>query len=105
MAKLEVSEAAARIIRAVRAERTGVLTISIDGGCCEGTAPHLYEDYVLPAGAHYVGEVEDVGVYVPGHLKDQYERTGVTIDLIEEDGSDSMSIETELGRRLVLRFR
>jgi len=101
---LTVTDRAASILRTVRAERTGVLTISIDSGCCEGTAPNLYEDYVLPAGVHEIGRAEGIPVYVAPYLKENWQRADVTLDLVDEDSSDAMSLETEHGVRLVLRF-
>ena len=104
MAVLEVSERAAELLRRIRGERSGVLTITIDGGCCEGTAPHLYEDYVLPYGVHEIGNAEGVPVYIPGNLVEQYEAATVRLDVMDDAGSDAMSIETALGKRLVLRY-
>jgi uncharacterized protein (DUF779 family) len=103
MATLTVTDRAADILRKVRADRSGVLTISIDGGCCEGTAPHLYEDYLLPYGAFEIGRAEGIPVYVPAHLRDQWVDARITLDLVGEDSSDAMSLETEHGVRLVLR--
>ena len=87
----------------MREARSGQLTISIDGGCCEGTAPHLYEDYVLPQGCHPIGQAEGISVYVPGRFQAQYEAATVIIDLVDDALSDAMSLETEFGVRLVVR--
>jgi uncharacterized protein (DUF779 family) len=104
MATLEVSPAAATILRSVRGVRRGRLTITIDGGCCDGTAPHLYEDYVLPAGAEMIGRAEGIPVYVPGALAEQYRDERVKLDLIEDPTADALSLETEHGVRLIVRF-
>ena len=103
MVTLHISERAAEIIRKVQGQCRGDLTITIDGGCCEGTAPHLYDNYLVPHGSHQIGRAEGVSVYVPPGFKDQYEVATVTIDLIEEPLSDAMSLETAYGVRLVLR--
>jgi len=103
MSELHVSETAAAVIREVRHDRGGVLTITIDGGCCEGTAPHLYENYVVPAGCIEIGRFDDIPVYIPGALGEQYADARVTIDVIDDPVSDAMSLETSLGKRLVLR--
>lgn len=108
MSELCVSAAAATVIREVRrtrqaeTDRDGVLTITIDGGCCEGTAPHLYENYVVPAGCVEIGRFDGIAVYVPPQLGDQYAAARVTIDVIDDPVSDAMSLETSLGKRLVL---
>ena len=103
VSELRVSEGAATVIREVRSSRGGTLTITIDGGCCEGTAPHLYEDYVVPAGCVEIGRFDDIPVYVPGALGEQYADARVTIDVIDDPVSDALSLETSLGKRLVLR--
>ena len=105
MAELIVSDAAVAVIRETRKHRGGALTITIDGGCCEGTAPHLYENYVVPAGCIEIGRVDGIAVYIPGHLGDQYAASRVTIDVIDDAVSDAMSLETTLGKRLVLRHK
>ena len=81
----------------------GELTISIDTGCCEGTAPHLYDNYVLPYGSIEVGRADGIGIFVPPHLEEQYDGACFEIDAIEDQGSDAMSLETRLGKRLVMR--
>jgi uncharacterized protein (DUF779 family) len=101
---LEVSPTAATILRSVRGARHGRLTITIDGGCCDGTAPHLYENYVLPAGAEMIGRAEGIPVYVPGALAEQYRDARVRLDLVEDPSSDALSLETEHGVRLIVRF-
>ena len=103
MASVEFTENAREVLQRVRASRAGVLTISIDTGCCEGTAPHLYEDYMLPYGSTAIGEADGVSVYVPPHLAALYENASIVIDAVDEEASDVMSIETSLGKRLVLR--
>ncbi len=109
MAELHVTAAAATVIRQVRKARHaanargGTLTITIDGGCCEGTAPHLYSGYVVPAGCIEIGRFDDIPVFIPPQLGAQYASTRLTIDVVDDPASDAMSLETELGKRLVLR--
>jgi uncharacterized protein len=103
VSELRVSESAAAVIREIRSDRGGALTITIDGGCCEGTAPHLYENYVVPAGCIEIGRFDDIPVYIPGTLGDQYADARVTIDVIDDPLSDAMSLETSLRKRLILR--
>ena len=80
----------------------GRLTFTIDGGCCEGTAPHLFEDAVL-AGVDPVGEAAGVPVYLQAAMTTLYADADVTIDVVDEPMSDAMSLETEYGVRFVLR--
>jgi uncharacterized protein (DUF779 family) len=94
--------AVAVVERAGRA-RTGALTITIGTGCCESTAPFLYEDFWPGPDQEPVGEVAGVPVYAPEYLRAMYPGDdGVVIDLF--DGiAESMSIETEWDCRLFLR--
>jgi uncharacterized protein (DUF779 family) len=101
--ELRVSDAAAAVVRQVRHDRGGTLTITIDGGCCEGTAPHLYENYVVPAGAIEIGRVDEVPVFIPGNLGEQYATASVTIDVVDDPLSDALSLETNLGKRLTMQ--
>ena len=103
VATIRITARAAEVLARVRSERTGPLTFLIDGGCCEGTAPHLYEHAFLTSGAEKAGEVEGVPVYLQPAMVPLYADADVTIDVIEQELSDAMSIETEYGLRFVLR--
>ena len=105
MPTITTTPRAAETLRRIRTERTGPLTITIDGGCCEGTAPHLYEHYVHAPGARAIAEVCDIPVFMPEAMAALYADARVTIDVIEAPLSDAMSLETELGVRFVLRER
>lgn len=102
MPTIRITPKAAEVVARVRATRRGALTFTIDGGCCEGTAPHLFEDAVL-AGVDAVGEVAGVPVYLQAAMVRPFADADVTIDVVEEPMSDAMSLETEYGLRFVLR--
>ena len=102
MPVIRITPRAAEVVARVRAARSGKLTFTIDGGCCEGTAPHLFEDAVL-AGVEPVGEAADVPVYLQAAMIAPYADADVTIDVVDEPMSDAMSLETEYGLRFVLR--
>lgn len=79
------------------------MTITIGTGCCESTAPFLYEDFWPGPDQEPVGEVAGVTVFAPDYLRAGYpDDEGVVIDVNDEFG-ESLSIETEFGVRLVLR--
>src|SRR3954462_2283544 len=83
--------------------RAGALTVTIGTGCCESTAPFLYEDFWPGPDQEAVGEVEGVIIYAPEYLRTQYPGDdGVVLDVVDELG-ESLSVETELGCRLILR--
>ena len=97
------TDRAAAVIRAMQARRAGTLTVTIGTGCCESTAPFLYEDFWPGPDQAAVGTVEGVTVYAPEYLRRQYPGPdGVVLDVTEEL-AESLSVETELGCRLILR--
>ena len=96
--------AAARIVERAKRDRRGALVFTIGTGCCESTAPFLYEDFWPGPDSESVGEVAGVAVFAPEYLRTLYPGDeGVVVDV--EDGlmAESMSIETEYGCRFVLR--
>ena len=95
--------AASRVVEQAKRDRRGALVFTIGTGCCESTAPFLYEDFWPGPDSEPVGEVAGVAVYAPAYLRALYPGDdGVTID-VEELMAESMSIETEYGYRFILR--
>ena len=103
MTTVHITARAADVVTRVRGERAGALTFTIDGGCCEGTAPHLFEDAILAGGAEQIGNVAGVPVYLQPAMAAPYRAATVTIDVVDDPTSDAMSLETEYGLRFVLR--
>ena len=102
--KVTGTAAASRIVERAKRDRRGVLVFTIGTGCCESTAPFLYEDFWPGPDSEPVGEVSDVSVYAPGYLRALYPgEEGVVIDVEEGLTAESMSIETEYGCRFILR--
>jgi len=96
--------AAARVVERARHDRSGELVFTIGTGCCESTAPFLYEDFWPGPDAEPVGAVAGVPVYAPAYLRALYPAgDGVVIDVDDGLMAESMSIETEYGCRFVLR--
>ena len=102
--KVTGTEAAARIVEQAKCDRRGALVFTIGTGCCESTAPFLYEDFWPGPDSEAVGEVAGVPVYAPEYLRALYPgKEGVTVDVEEGSMAESMSIETEYGCRFILR--
>jgi len=98
------TDRAARIVERMRAMRSGRLTITIGTGCCESTAPFLYEDFWPGPDQEVVGRVGDIEIFAPEYLRKLYPGDeGAVVDVDEDYVAESLSIETELGCRLVLR--
>ena len=102
--KVTGTPAAARTVERVRRDRRGALVFTIGTGCCESTAPFLYEDFWPGPDQEVVGEVDGVPVFAPEYLRALYPGDeGVVIDVEQDLPAESMSIETEFGCRFVLR--
>jgi uncharacterized protein (DUF779 family) len=101
--RIEVTEAAAETVRAVRARGRTNLVMVLSNGCCDSTAPFLYDNYVIGPDAESVGEIEGVEVFAPAWIRTLYPDDSLTVDVIEGANEDSFSLETDLGRRFVLR--
>lgn len=100
---MTATDRAAAVIERARQARRGTLTITIGTGCCESTAPFLYEDFWPGPDQEVVGEVAGVAVWAPAYLRELYPGDeGVVIDLYDGP-AESMSIETEWDCRLFLR--
>ena len=98
--------AAARIVERAKRDRRGALVFTIGTGCCESTAPFLYEDFWPGPDSETVGEVGGVPVFAPEYLRSLYPGDdSVVVDVEEGLMAESMSIETEYGCRFVLRDR
>jgi uncharacterized protein (DUF779 family) len=101
--RVTATEQAESVITQMGERRTGTLTVTIGTGCCESTAPFLYEDFWPGPDQEAVGEVGGVVVYAPEYLRSQYPGDdGVVLDVVDEL-AESLSVETELGCRLILR--
>lgn len=101
--QVRATEKAEAVVETMRSKRSGTLTVTIGTGCCESTAPFLYEDFWPGADQAEVGEVAGVAIYAPEYLRSQYPGDdGVVLDVTDEL-AESLSVETELGCRLILR--
>ncbi|MFM7224018.1 MAG: DUF779 domain-containing protein [Actinomycetota bacterium] len=101
--KVTGTEAAAQVVARARHDRAGELVFSLGTGCCESTAPFLYEDYWPGPDAEPVGEVGGVTVYASAFLRGMYPVGDELVIDVEEIPAESMSIETEYGCRFILR--
>lgn len=94
---------AVEVVTTMAGLRSGRLTVTIGTGCCESTAPFLYEDFWPGPDQDPVGEVAGITVFAPHLLRSMYPGDdGLVLDVTEELG-ESLSVETELGCRLILR--
>ena len=101
--RVESTAAASRVVERAKDARPGALTITIGTGCCESTAPFLYEDFWPGPDQEVIGEVAGVPVYAPRYLRDLYPGDDAVVVDVFEGPAESLPIETEWGCRLILR--
>ena len=88
----------------MRDEGQEELVLVLGTGCCDSTAPYLYSRYLPEPGSRPVGEVDGVPVLAPAWLADLYAGDEkLVIDVEEGVVNDSLSLESELDCRFVLR--
>jgi uncharacterized protein (DUF779 family) len=92
-------------VRQVEASGRTDLVMVLGTGCCDSTAPFLYDrGYYAGADAIEVGEVAGVRVLAHGWLAKLYrDDDALIVDIDENVVADSFSLETERGRRFTLR--
>jgi uncharacterized protein (DUF779 family) len=102
--KVSSSEAARRVVERVRTEGRRDLVMILGTGCCDSTAPFLYDRYVPEPDAVRVGRVSDVPVFAHRWLADLYAGAdGLEIDVHEGTPNDSFSLESEYDCRFTLK--
>lgn len=96
-------EAIATVERVREAGRANLVMV-LSNGCCDATAPYLYDDYLPEPGARAVGEIGGVGVLSPAWLADLYPGDEELVVDVETGAlEDSFSLESEHDCRFVLR--
>ena len=92
-------------VRLVEASGRSDLVMVLGTGCCDSTAPFLYDRGYYPgADAVEVGAVAGVTVLAHGWLAGLYrDDDALVVDVDEDVVADSFSLETEHGRRFTLR--
>jgi uncharacterized protein len=94
---------AAAVVERVKAEGRPDLVMVLGTGCCDSTAPYLYDRYYPGADAVPVGEVAGVRVLSHEWLARLYREGGLVIDVDEGVPNDSFSLESEFDCRFTLR--
>jgi uncharacterized protein (DUF779 family) len=89
-----------------RVTRTGRedLVMVLGNGCCDSTAPYLYDHYYAGSDASEVGRVGGVPIVAPAWLAALYPDGALIVDVEEGVDSDSFSLESALGCRFTLRL-
>ena len=106
MVNVVLTDSARDLLGRIRAQRSGPLSLVIGNGCCDSTAPFLFESYVAGPNEARVGELDgEVEVLLDRPLLDLFEGREIVIDAGDASGgpgADSFSCESELGMRFSL---
>ena len=101
-----LTDSARDLLARIRTQRSGSLSLVIGNGCCDSTAPFLFEAYVAGPNEARVGEVAgEVEVLLDRALLGLFEGREIVIDAADATGGpgeDSFSCESELGMRFSL---
>ena len=97
-----LTEAAAAVVEQVRAVRSGDLSLVIGNGCCDSTAPFLFEGYLPGPTEHEVAELHGVLVLLDEAVAQSFRGREVVLDAAGDPQPDSFSCEAELGYRFFL---
>jgi uncharacterized protein (DUF779 family) len=102
---LTATPAAEAVVRRVQAQGRDRLVMVLGTGCCDSTAPFLFDRYYLGSDVEAVGRVGDVPVYANIWLAELLRGGGLEVDVDEEAPNDSFSLESELDCRFTLRMK
>jgi hypothetical protein len=105
MQRVEITEKAAKIVQQLKAQY-GQLIFHLSGGCCDGSAPMLFEEeeMYLDDSDVLLGKVEGVNFYMNQDQFEYWKHTHLTVDITEGRGS-SFSLEIPLGLRFMIHSR
>jgi uncharacterized protein (DUF779 family) len=103
--RVDVTEAAAALIRDLRAEH-GPLLFHQSGGCCDGSAPMCFPrgDFRIGARDVFLGAIEGTPFYMGGDQFEYWKHTHLTIDVVPGRGA-GFSVEAPRGVRFLTRSR
>jgi uncharacterized protein (DUF779 family) len=93
------------VVRRVGDAGRDQLVLVLGTGCCDSTAPFLYDRYYPGSDVVEVGRVADVPIYAQAWLAKLYGVDGgLELDVDEGVPNDSFSLESELDCRFTLRL-
>lgn len=115
--RIAMTEAAADLLRELRAQHGKPLMFHQSGGCCDGSAPMCFTQgfYIVGPTDVHLGDLDlgplegvDEAGTVPVHISreqfDYWSHTHITIDAVKGRGA-GFSIEGPTGRRFIIRSR
>ncbi len=103
--RVAISEKAIEVLHQLK-EKHGTLIFHQSGGCCDGSAPMVFEeeDMYLDESDVLLGQLEGVNYYMNKDQFDYWKHTHLTVDVTEGRGA-SFSLEIPLGVRFIIHSR
>ncbi len=105
MPKIDITKNAEKIVNQLK-DKHGELIFHQSGGCCDGSAPMIFEkeDMYLDDSDVLLGEIANVPFYMNQDQYEYWKHTHLTVDITEGRGS-SFSLEIPLGVRFIIHSR
>jgi uncharacterized protein len=101
--KVTATPQAEAAVRKVAETGRDQLVMVLGTGCCDSTAPFLYDRYYPVSDVVEVGRIAGVPVFAHGWLASLYEDGALEVDVDEGVPNDSFSLESEFDCRFTLR--
>jgi uncharacterized protein len=102
--RITATPQAQAVVRRVAGSGRGDLLMILGDGCCDSTAPFLYDRYDPGPDVVPVGQVEGIPVLAHRWLAELYrDAEELEVDVDEGLPNDSLSLESDLDCRLTLR--
>jgi uncharacterized protein (DUF779 family) len=101
--RVSTTPRAETVVARVAGQGRSDLVMVLGTGCCDSTAPFLYDRYYPGSDVVEVGRVSDVPVYAHRWLADLYEGDELVLDVDERVPNDSFSLESDYDCRFTLR--
>lgn len=105
MQRIDITEKAAEVVKQLQ-QQHGELIFHQSGGCCDGSAPMIFEkdDMYLDESDIHLGTIVDVPFYMNKDQFEYWKHTHLTVDITEGRGA-SFSLEIPLGLRFIIHSR
>ena len=105
MERIAITEEALKVLEQLKAKH-GDLIFHQSGGCCDGSAPMVFEkgDLYLDESDILLGTLNDVNFYMNQDQFEYWKHTHLTVDVTEGRGA-SFSLEIPLGVRFIIRSK
>ena len=105
MERVAITDKAATVLAQLKAKH-GDLIFHQSGGCCDGSAPMVFEkgDLYLDESDVLLGTLNDVNFYMNQDQFEYWKHTHLTVDVTEGRGA-SFSLEIPLGLRFLIQSR